>query len=235
VRLNELVGVKKLQNFRTDELVDFLDLYTPYKQSGRGNFSRVFEKDGEIYKFWALDPAYERFVKYCLANKGNKHLPRFLSDVKTLTAFHTRHRDHPRKLKYVKMEILEPSEIKDAFFKTINDYLFGRPRRVSADILRTREEVYQEYEKLYGNKYQSFLETVLDVCDHVRKGASSTFYPDIRSVNVMERDGVLVLTDPGYDERETYDWGDITSLEVRNPDERVSGPKRDKKTFKGTP
>lgn len=110
MKLFELTGVNSQRE--KDMLQLLKDITGPgskFVKAGDGHYAQVLSHEsGTVYKFWAKDAAYEKFVEFVNKNSNNPHLPKFKSGIKTLTTFFDAPKDFPDKIKYIKMEKLEP-------------------------------------------------------------------------------------------------------------------------------
>lgn len=218
MKLDELLGVKRIKDLPKSSLVRFLDEYTPYKNAGSGHFANVFEKDGVIYKFWIMDPAYDKFIEYVEKHKDNPHLPKFLSRRKQLTAFHRRHKDHPKKINYIKIEKLgKNSKLPGGFLQDLTWAIRETYRNGEKD---REEQLIKAWER--KPELASFIKTVFDVMDFLTKNVHD-FYWDLKIDNILSRGPVPVLTDPGIDETTTRQLELLRDLEVIRTDQHVSG------------
>ena len=221
MKLQELKGVKWLKDLDSHGLVRFMDEYTPYKKAGSGNFSHVFEKDGKIYKFWIMDPAYEAFVKYCQQHTGNEHLPKFLSKQKTLTAFHRRHKNFPNKINYIQMEKLEYRDkfprryFEDLKFALREKIINGRDRAMA-------EFLTDLHERGDSKLWIGLTETITDAVDYLEKHVKG-FGWDLKVNNVLWRGPVPVLTDPGIEDKSTDELQNLKDLDIARRDQQISG------------
>lgn len=109
MKLFELTGVKSLANKTMKDLIDDITgSGSKFVRAGDGHYAQVLSHEsGVVYKFWAKDSAYEKFVEFAAKNQNNPHLPKFKSGIKTITTFFDAPKDFPDKIKYIKMEKLE--------------------------------------------------------------------------------------------------------------------------------
>lgn len=157
------------------------------------------ENKNYVWKFWFKDAEYERFIKYVEAHKGNKHLPKFLSKVRT-EAISFKKMPKDMVCNYVKLEKLtplEPSTFSDALDclnnanwqpsqvpKTINELIDSlNPKMIPNHSDAELDEITDAIRK---NK--EFFELCLDL---MKAGAN-----DLHSDNVMMRGSVPVVIDP---------------------------------------
>ncbi len=216
MKLYELIGVKKHHEKSREELVRFLDKFTPLKRKGNGLFAEVFEKDGTIYKFWGKDSSYDAFIDYCAkATTYSDNLPKFLSKKKQLTAFHKRSRHAPDKLNYIKMEKLEPFDMHhvknfnapaSSLFSDLNEAinLHKVTFHHTYEIYKAKHYIkaLQDWmidEQMQDDDYRlpvqvvAYIETAFDIFD---KLGHATMAMDISMSNVMMRGDTIVITDP---------------------------------------
>lgn len=227
MRLDELTGVKR---YRDRSLHDALWDFTRAggEVLGVGRFGTVITHPSwdHVYKFFAHDDGYLRFVRWVLKNP-DPAFPRFLSKPKRIVPFFKRHRREPY-LYVVKIERLLPlhdplrGSIADLIhgWRSIRDQI-GTPE---ADALvRRYHEADARYRSLRGPERRAALDDVLEVrhlaqrietyqqaialnpslphlCDAYWDKFLTARFPDaddIHGDNVMQRpDGTLVLTDP---------------------------------------
>src|ERR1035437_538722 len=111
MKLLELVGVHAQREKDMIQLLKDIrgESSSKFKIAGEGVFAQVLShENGMIYKFWAKDSAYENFIGFVEKNQDNKHLPKLKSKIKELKSFFKKPDDFPDKVKYVKMEKLDP-------------------------------------------------------------------------------------------------------------------------------
>jgi hypothetical protein len=228
MRLDELNGVKGFYKKTLRELIKDLGL----KKLGEGRAAEVFysEKERVVYKFWVKDESYEKYVDYCKKHSDNPILPRFKSNIKELSAFFKRPVSFPDKIKYIKMELLDPISTNEQFPKT--------PVEVVEffTICETRpglKEVISYFENEYADilpEQQEMLEKYYEVFVDLKKIFNEENRLDIGSGNVMKRGSTLVITDPCLT-LSTRRFNDLLRLELNsiekfNDRPTVSGPAR---------
>jgi len=215
VKLNELIGVKKHHDKNRYELIDFLDAFTPFKQHGKGKFSAVFERGGKIYKFWMGDSAYEKFAKFAMERQGNEHLPKFLSKIKKLKAFHKRSTSSPEEISYVQIEKLESfnslklknyrggivaltADLTDAINMKKTHLWKDAPIEKASDYISALENwiVDSQLEEPgyeLPDEIQSYIQTMFLIHKTINSPLDRM---DVHTQNIMMRDNVIVITDP---------------------------------------
>ena len=241
MKLYELTGVKAHHEKSFDELdAMFGGKGSTFKPLGGGLFAKVYGHDsGVVYKFWAKDTAYEKYVEYCLKNQSNPFIPKFSSKIKTLTVFFKRPASFPDKIKYVKMEKLAPyrnqylpgtdspyySVLKLLVSEVENDESF---ETVVSDITRFSKKgsiasVRKSYENLLEEQplklIKELFDTLVDIHKHVGK------LNDLHNENIMMRGDQLVILDPAAVASETNDMTALWSAISHSGDTRV-GPAR---------
>ena len=219
MKLFELTGVKSQ---REKDMLQLLhDISTDgskFKKAGEGVFAQVMvHENGTVYKFWAKDSAYEKFIEFVEKNPHNPHLPKLKSKVKELTAFFKKPKDFPDKIKYVKMEKLEPISSETYFTGSTElfatDVIYGIFQSVDfkdsvGTLLRELEE--EEGKELRKEMHDAIV-SLYDTAVAMEKfpGLSSNGYKkgtlnrDLHSGNIMKRGNVLVLTDPVNEANDT--------------------------------
>lgn len=189
--IEALQGVKKLQTFKWPELVQYLQNHYGIINIGAGAFSQVFSRNDWDYvvKVFESDPGYIRFVKFCLENQNNKHLPRIFKKPKQIHQFHKRMKESTRKLWVMKVEKLSELDL-DAINREIPGGNLSKG--YAAYKMGKRETVFPEAYKKYdlASFYQTWeqIENIVGEDDVI----------DLRNPdNIMQRsDGTLVFTDP---------------------------------------
>ncbi len=220
--LTELLGVKKFKDLTPPQLVRLLksELGAASKMRflGHGTHGVALTDGKVVFKFWLKDDAYEDFVRFCLTNKSNRWLPKFLSPIKTMPAFFKLSDDgragSNNRLKYVKMELLEPWRGRTDF------QIFKQPKLIAASVKRGLDN-YIDLDTLveWGidgvslidvlkrhNKNFDFaaheadinqeLKEVYDVIQQLNVVAGPDGSFDLTSHNLASRNGQLVFLDP---------------------------------------
>lgn len=205
MKLFELTGVNSQREKDMIQLLkDISGEGSKFKKVGDGVAAQVFvHESGVVYKFWAVDSAYEKFIEFVEKNSNNKHLPKLKSKVKLLHAFFKKPKDFPEKIKYVKMEQLEPIKhstkmpgtrelyVTDIIHGIVNAIELGddegtfiseleadEGRDLSPEATRAITELFDLFKKMM--KYPGM----------------SKLNIDIHSGNIMMRGHDIVITDP---------------------------------------
>lgn len=207
MKLFELVGVKAHYDKTQSEIINLIQSGGKFIKAGDGHFAIVFKHEsGVAYKFWAHDPMYEKYIDYCNANHNNKHLPKFKSKIKTLTPFFKRSEHFPDKIKYVKLEILQPYDYEihrlgntyyDTLIKELTKYA-NRQLEFESEIESTvaPKSAWGSVVKncgvavRYKDDCRQIYDTLLDIIKNVGP------INDLHNSNMMMRGDILVITDP---------------------------------------
>lgn len=220
MRIDEITGVKSMHSMSLDKLIQAFVEQTGYKELGSGKAAFVFKHPtkNEVIKFWVADKAYESFVNYAMANQNDPFMPKFLSGIKTIRAFHTRHGATPADIKYVRMEMLNPCKKFDWMGKVIgpDSFLFkakhwacsvGDPNR-DAELIRG---AYGPDATEMPDSVKPFLQSLERVVKAVKTGDNINV--DMHSKNIMQRpDGQVVIIDPVTDDESLDINKQISSL-----------------------
>lgn len=213
MKLNELVGVKKFIGMNSTEVLDFLkNTQGKLKPLGSGANAVALTDGTDVYKFWMLDSAYDKFIKYVQANQQNPFLPQLKSAVKTIPAFFLRHKNAPDKIKYVKMEKLSPVQnvtgyeypVSPDFAEKLNiddaiDAIEALPRRSSfTEVLEKLKNNISKKPFTMDPNTVAFLKTMHEIYGLVGGGA----YIDFHDGNFMLRGDQLVFLDPLADDED---------------------------------
>jgi hypothetical protein len=211
MRLDELIGVKKLQDEDLKGIISHMQK-SGFKELGRGAFGAAFKhpiKPGVI-KFWVKDSSYDSFIDY-IQKHPSKYFPKLLSKPKELSSFFLRPKHFPDKVKYVRMEELKP--IENHKILSSLSALLSRLTDPDAD--------YEEIEKwAYGEKsnFTDMVDDFKDFYEVVQKMvmklcSSGENKIDIEySNNVMQRNGTIVFTDPIFNEHDLEDADFVSNL-----------------------
>lgn len=231
MKLDELLGVKKFYNMTMSEMLEAV--CSELNSIGAGAFSIVFKRGSkeEVVKFWIKDDSYEDFVKYIEHHDDNPCLPKLYSTVKTMPVFFKHHEGAPEKIKYLRMEVLDP--FKDRMLGELH-YLY----RIVDDVkywLKEKKKFDDGFMNLFTErgvnvkelpeKLIKFVKTVFEVSEHLTQMGHKI---DLHDENVMYRpsDGCLVVIDPVYNSEDLDVSSDMRRL-LKNPgDKPVIGPKR---------
>lgn len=210
--LNELIGIKRYREHDVQQLAQAFSTESGYELISSGRMAFAFGVPGknEVLKVWKLDTAYEHFVELAREWHRNKHVPRFLTPVKTL---------HLPKvsLKYVRMERLEEA---DSFVLDGRSY---SSKALTVDLTdsldfedsdKQLDEVnrYMSVLKSDGKELRFYLQTAVSlIYEMVEYGAQD----DLRESNLLMRaDGTPVITDPGAFGEELELAANDTSVDI---------------------
>lgn len=176
---------------------------------GNGAFARVFQHPTHpevvVKVFTDEDKAYKAFLKFCLANQGNKYLPKILS---------VHHHDHTPKKKIkdrsidelvdnkytlVFMEKLSTAKLEDlrkfiatAPFET--QWLKDKQAKPYSFVTNLNSFNTDEWQDLASQTSDPELSTVAKFFTKILKNETHTL--DLHDHNVMMRGSQLVFTDP---------------------------------------
>jgi hypothetical protein len=201
---NEALGVKKY--YGTKSLPEFFKSLG-WVMLGDGHFATVWKPQGKDYviKAWVgTDRAYERFLSFCIKNRGNKHVPKVIGRLKSIPAFYIRS-TRQEKVKLVKLEILENID-----YEEYQKFL----------------DVLNNYDRKYVNKNDPDIVSLHNTLVEMEKWRIG--WEDFHSGNVMQRENMngsvdIVIVDPWAHEE---DIDDVTV--VREKDRNRYLPKYDK-------
>lgn len=203
MRLHELKGYRasdELINFKDTmdqaqgyERYDFFGDFSKYLQDkgfkvlGYGIFGIVFKHPHLDYciKLFDGDPAYLKFVKFCLENQQNTHLPKFRGKFMNLGQGQYA----------VRTEVLSqltPEQKQVAkLFEILSDEQSQWPS--PQEIISVLENEKLTLAKQYLGKNKSLFFAIKEIwflANHLRVGL------DIHGGNFMNRDGTMVIVDP---------------------------------------
>ena len=211
MKLVELQGVKnQADKSLADLLADLIKPGSKFQKVGAGVAAEVLlHENGLIYKFWAQDSAYEKFIEFVEKNQSDPHLPKLKSKVKELTSFFKHPEEFPEKIKYVKMEHLKPIKYDSTFFDTkqlyITDVIDYLGVNAADGNVKSFDHVIREFESDEGGKLSP--KAVQEI-----KRLSSTLtnivklklakYLDIHSGNIMLRGNTIVIIDPAAEKKD---------------------------------
>jgi hypothetical protein len=208
MKLVELLGVKKYHDSTMKQVI--LDLTRSGELTHhKGSAARVLVGPNFVYKFWVADTAYDMFIEYALKHQSNPMMPRFLSRVRSLTAFFKRPIKFPDEIKFVKMEKLEQisddHRIFDGYNVKLEDFIaeIAMNPKLSLDgVMQTFSDLQEielepnqrrEAEEIYSTVHE-----LLKLYDGVNlENWESSGTLDLHDENVMLRGSQLVFTDPG--------------------------------------
>lgn len=212
MRLDELVGVKKFHDVDMEGVIKSLDA-SGFKELGRGAFGAAFKhptKPG-IIKFWIKDSSYDDFIDYVQKNPSI-YFPKLLSKPKEMSTFFLRPTHFPNKVKYVRMEELtelHSQKVISQLIKlldTLKDY--SKYPDAPGGIFN-----FEEFINSYGENYPELTEMTddfTDFCKQLKKFVDQVVLKgendlDMGHSNVMQRNGIIVLTDPVANEKDIDD------------------------------
>lgn len=211
MKLFELTGVhSKREKDMLDLLNDISGEGSKFKKAGEGVAAQVLvHSDGTIYKFWAKDSAYEKFVEFVQHHQSDKHIPKLKSKIKELHSFFKKPKEFPEKIKYVKMERLTPVNYTDLFPGTKNIFLIDAIKTIYHGIAHHRANSLRwAVQSLREDEGSSLSDEALDLIDSLFAtikamddkipGFNQTS-PDWHSGNVMMRGKDIVIVDPLID------------------------------------
>src|ERR1035437_2295795 len=164
MKLFELTGVHGQREKDMIQLLkDIKGEGSKFKIAGEGVFAQVLShENGMIYKFWAQDSAYEKFIEFVQKNQDNDHLPKLKSKIKELSSFFKKPEDFPDKVKYIKMEKLEPITDDLRIVDTTNLYVTAVASNI-VDCIRYSHSFTQLIETLQLDEKPTIKESSLKV------------------------------------------------------------------------
>ena len=214
MKLFELTGV---HSHREKDMIDLLaDISgegSKFKKAGEGVAAQVLvHSDGTIYKFWAKDSGYEKFIEFVQSHQGDKHLPKLKSKIKELHSFFKKPKNFPEKIKYVKMEKLTPIKYEDLLPGSKNIYLIDAIKTIYHGVAHhgrgTDRSLKWAIQSLREDEGSSLSDESLDLIDSLfltikamdaKIPGFDQASPDWHSGNVMRRGKEIVITDPLID------------------------------------
>lgn len=230
MKLMELVGVKHLQNRDLEGVLKAIEAGGD-KILGKGAYGiAVKNKKGEVIKFWVEDSAYDDFIDY-IQKHPSKFFPKLLSKPKELSSFFTRPVDFPAKIKYVRMEHLEPWNVKEDFDgEELEQMMKLSAKFDSEDIVLHK---WKSDAKLSANKalrkviqiigeanLGEFYKLSHDLIEHMTAKGHKL---DIQGANLMMRGSQLVILDPVTNLQSTREMSKIRSAFKELVDMKKSG------------
>jgi len=218
MKIQELLGVKKFADKTANDVIRYMDQTGKFLRNLEKGANAVALTDGtDVYKFWYFDSAYEKFIRYAIANQSNPLMPRVKSKIKKLPAFFLRDRNAPDYVQYIKLEMLAPVEnphdVKFRIFAdleiTIN---FNDLQEILADNVDEKvymARIYSYAISLDPEKYPNIrrthgpsdiskdivnlVKTYIDISELID---GETDFMDLHSGNIMLRGDQLVILDP---------------------------------------
>ncbi len=166
------------------------------KLLGSGTFGVVFKRNGYALKLWnGYDDAYTHFVTFCLRNKSNPFLPKFLSSIKEVRG--RGYGENPINVNYIRMEILAPATpvslgIPPSLFDGVSFY--NNLEGVIDDSVDETEFVKRFFSGKPPSWLKGFIETGKKLHDYL--GSHDHQLNDLHSGNIMMRGDQIVITDP---------------------------------------
>ena len=209
MKLFELVGVKGQKDKDLLQLIKDLD-EVKFKKAGEGAAAQVFEVNGMIYKFWAKDSAYEKFIEFVEKNQDNPHLPKLKSKVKEIRTFFKKPQGFPDTIKYVKMEKLDPITYHEKIHGTKNVFIVDIIKEIYYSIDHKSEfrEVESLAKEAEGSKLsdqslkeiKGLYDTFVQMYDKIP--GINKMLVDLHAGNMMKRGNTIVITDPLIDTKD---------------------------------
>lgn len=228
--LTELIGVKKFKEMTSDEIRTYLEKTfnaangpMKIKLLGQGAHAVAVQIGSFAYKFWLVDDAYEKFAEYAIKHQDNPLMPKIYGGIKSMPAFFVKHEAAPARVKYVKMELLQPLQsgsIKIVVIPGFSDTL-GLDRFISNSYRWIHNETWKEDflkwipnavpSQMYDGKYALPEGATFDDLSYELKLWATTcreLYDlnhqeadlDLHSENLMARGNQPVILDPVADE-----------------------------------
>lgn len=185
MRLRELTGFKKEPVYQmlrnSSDIFQFINkiVNSGYKKYfvGRGSYAGVFAKEDDPYviKIFNVDPGYEKFLTYALANQSNPHVPRIKGQLINFNNY-----------KILRIERLRKSSTDTDYniIELITNYIFSHNYKFSSYSAANKIELEEMYPQ------------IIPVLDELAKNKTNL---DISSNNIMFRGSVPVITDPYMD------------------------------------
>lgn len=208
MKLYELVGVKKYYDTDVEAALQSMGS-SGYKEEGRGTFGVTLSKSKSgVVKFWGQDSSYDDYINYIAANPSI-YFPKLLSKPKTLSSFFLRPKDFPDKIRYVRMEKLNPmKKYEDA---DIVADIFSELSGIHSEskLEEYIKKIHEPYSEAEFKRFKTMVHDVPDFCREcfkmlrvVLKGGNQL---DLHSGNMMLRaNNQLVITDPVYNHSDYY-------------------------------
>lgn len=160
-----------------------------YKRLGSGSFATIWHKEGsnQVLKlFDGSDHAYYDYIQLCNAHP-NPHFPKFFSKPIKINAMY----------RAIKTELLTKPDITYTQSECLDDYTRLRTQFHNDEGIK--KALGDRYEEAFGSaiKYlkDPIFKQALDLITDeliIKKG----YFSDIHPSNFMERNGVLVFSDP---------------------------------------
>ena len=171
------------------DLLLFLKRYK-WKKLGKGVFGTVFEskKFPYVIKIFKKDSCYIKFVKYCLQNQSNPHLPKFKGNILSSKL-------NPN-IFGVRMEKLEPIKITSHEHYNIIYNIINYA--INLKMIEHMTKTDNGY-TLTNNSIKIFEEDYPDFAKIIRELKELKCFFAIKPTNMMMRDSTLVFTDPLFD------------------------------------
>lgn len=212
---------------------------------GQGTAATVLTDGTDIYKFWLQDSGYDAFLEYVEKNQGNPYLPKLKSKQKTMPTFHRRKEETPDRIRWIKMEKLEPNngEIMMRFdgirvkivacalyFIRIGD-LINTDRHIKREVeqLLTKPESGTDMpramftgEGMPNKDLMLFIRTACDIGKIIKRLHLTN---DLSFFNFMKRGDTPVIIDP-IASRDDHKFNDYLNKLDKTVDSLISGPSR---------
>ena len=218
MKLMELIGVKHLQNRDLEGVLKSIE-QAGDKVLGKGAYGiAVKNKKGEVIKFWVEDSAYDDFIEY-IQKHPSKYFPKLYSKPKLLSSFFTRPDIFPDKIKYVRMEELQPWEdVVNDDGDTVDQMMKLSARFNSSDIAVSK---WLSDAKIKENKWERAVIKVIgeqnleEFCkvsrDLIKAMEAKGHKLDIHGDNIKMRGSQLVIMDPVSNLQSTREMQKIRS------------------------
>lgn len=167
----------------------------------QGGQAWVIDRGSYVWRVWFKDPGYERFLKYLESTPDSPHLPKILSKLREEPVQFSG-MPNGMSIRYLKLEKLSPMS-NGPFKDSVNALSFCniRASEVPEDIVELLSKA-----KLFNDTGFGRTITPKDFRDQVLR--NSKFFTlvldlmrnhkanDIADENIMQRNGVPVITDP---------------------------------------
>lgn len=201
--LNEIINAPSSEMRWTDALQAMVDKHGLHKFTGNQATVITSPDRKAVYRVWARDPGYEKWLAVAETMQDNQHIVKILGRLRTIP---TRFKGLPKdvQLKFAKLEKLEPladGPLHD-MVSVADDILknWSVSEREEHDVESFIETMAAQAETLtddpeegaklkrIAEQHKSFLKTQLEL--------SLKGYNDFHAENVMLRGTTLVITDP---------------------------------------
>lgn len=182
--------------YRIDEKISYQSAVDRLKDNnyyriGEGSYGEIYSRTGEPFVlklFQRNDKAYILFVNFCLANLGDKHLPKFKGKLINLNSDFCA----------IRIEILSeyPYGQHSVTLNYLYDYFDYALRGLSASyIVNKLKYDYEDYDEYVIKSNEDITTTLFKLASYTNEH-SGRFKNDLLNNNIMRRNNVLVITDP---------------------------------------